>query len=204
VGTVRVKDWDGHETVGTVRVKEGNPWGTISVNNAPWMGSSTIRIAHDDVQAALSEGAVQVAASAEEKESPQWMAAFREPEEWELSILALEKGEWIPEMDKNADAFRKYKKERKQVGNLFAPAPSRKRANATVLTAKPSSAVEGDDEDVETPRGDGEDEPEEVTTPRGSPAMNHLLGKKRASGKKEKKKDKRELKGMEKALEKMQ
>lgn len=37
--------------MGTVRVKEGNQWGTISVKNvtAPWMGSATIRIAHDDV-----------------------------------------------------------------------------------------------------------------------------------------------------------
>jgi len=37
--------------------------------------------------------------------------------------LPQEKGEWIPEMDKNADAFKKYKKDRKQLGNLFSATP---------------------------------------------------------------------------------
>jgi hypothetical protein len=35
---------------------------------------------------------------------------YRPPEDWEINIIALERGEWIPNMSE--EAFRKYKKER--------------------------------------------------------------------------------------------
>jgi hypothetical protein len=40
--------------------------------------------------------------------TPQFV--YRPPEEWEINIIALERGEWIPNMSE--EAFRKYKKER--------------------------------------------------------------------------------------------
>lgn len=205
VGTVRVKDWEGHEVMGTVRIKEGNPWGTICIHNldaptgtAPWMGTSTIRIASEDVQTALSEGAVQL-----QHETPQWMNAMKEPEDWELSILALEKGEWIPEMDKNAEAFRKYRKERKQLGNLFAE-PKRKRSSP-VLTAAPESVVEAR-KTVERERSQGAASPASSASPAAltpspsSSALDALLNPSDRSNSLGKKGKKKELKGLEKAL----
>lgn len=42
---------------------------------------------------------------------------IRPPEPWEISILALEKGEFDPLMKE--EAFGKYKKKRRGVNNLF-------------------------------------------------------------------------------------
>ena len=42
---------------------------------------------------------------------------WRAPEEWEVNIIALERGEWAENMSE--DAFRKYKKERPKLGGIF-------------------------------------------------------------------------------------
>jgi hypothetical protein len=44
-------------------------------------------------------------------------SSARPPEPWEISILALEKGEFDPEMKE--EAFGKYRKKRRGVGNLW-------------------------------------------------------------------------------------
>lgn len=103
-----------------------------------WLKPDAIRIDKEDISAALGSGTVRVAG--DQEAAPAW-AAFkynaqpfrdatpthvlllphnlRAPEAWEMNILALERGEWAPQMDQNEAAFRKYKKERRQLGSLF-------------------------------------------------------------------------------------
>jgi len=58
---------------------------------------------------------------------------YRQPEDWEINIIALERGEWVGGMEEKKDAFRKYKKERPKLGNLFMVAPP----NTTAVLKSP-------------------------------------------------------------------
>jgi len=128
-GTVRLKTGQG-EVVGTVRVKEGEKEGTIryvgtvkfkdgkelidNESEAPdWanFGFQSVRIVRDEID----YGTVKCSAIRDDV-----AFVYRPPEPWEISILALEKGEYNPEMKE--EAFGKYKKKRQAlrgVNDLF-------------------------------------------------------------------------------------
>jgi len=120
-GTVRIKS-DECEIIGTVRIKEGETRGTIR-----YLGTVRVKDGKETI---------------EQEEMPNWALfsldiernddfgtvkcsstrddisfLYRPPEDWEVNILALEKGEYAPEMKE--EAFGKYKKKRKGVNDLF-------------------------------------------------------------------------------------
>jgi hypothetical protein len=85
---------------------------------------STFRI-HKDVVAAQPTGKVNDKGDSSQKKNrpkkkttvatPQFV--YRPPEDWEVNIIALERGEWISNMSE--EAFRKYKKERPKLKDAF-------------------------------------------------------------------------------------
>ena len=68
-------------------------------------------------------------------EPPAFMSAFREPEEWELNILALEKGEAREGMGNPNSAFKRWKKERPSVPSMLLKGPT----DEVVAASSPSS-----------------------------------------------------------------
>jgi hypothetical protein len=124
VGTVRIKTQNG-EALGTVRIKPDEQYGTIhfcgtfKINQfgeeclekadapPPWVDFGSVRISREDIDS----GTVRVSSG------QQASYLYRPPENWELSILSLEHGEWAPEMSE--DAFGKFRKKRKGLSSVF-------------------------------------------------------------------------------------
>jgi len=129
VGTVRIKTQNG-EALGTVRIKPEEQFGTIHFcgtfrvnqfgeetlekgDTAPiWADFGSVRISREDIDS----GTVRVTAG------QQSSYVYRPPENWELSILSLEHGEWAPEM--SDDAFGKFRKKRKGLSSVFDEDPT--------------------------------------------------------------------------------
>lgn len=108
-----------------------------------------------------------------------------------MNILALEQGEWTENMENNnADAFRKYKKERRGLGSLFAP-PSDEESTSTAEEApSPLKATL----EKELTEGSESERPTHIKV-RGS------KGKKTPDHKKKsKRKEKKEKEALKKAL----
>lgn len=222
---MRIKGDDGAFASGTIRVKEGEDFGTFRYNGTvracsgsqsselpEWMrtydpeGTGTVRFNKDDIDAAFTGGSVRIYGENADDDFPAFLKFsyiyitnfcvndISAPEDWEVNILALEKGEWTPDMDNNADAFRKYKKERRSLGSLFSGPPDPSTSSSTGAS---SQDKDNEDSSVETrnktlSRGKSKKRFSDNTTP--SPATK--------SKKVTKKQQKKEIDALKKALRK--
>lgn len=107
-GTVRIKTKSGKDAIATLRLKKNDAYGTIIIHDVSEDDVSNIYDTMRIVETSNLDSEI------EEKDSN---FLWRAPEEWEVNIIALERGEWNENMQN--DAFRKYKKERPKLGNLF-------------------------------------------------------------------------------------
>jgi len=113
--------------MGTVRVKEGESFGTIRYLGTVKINSNTGREYIDSGGNApdwADFGSVRITREAEDFGTVKCTSTrndiafiYRPPEPWEISILSLEKGEYNPEMKE--EAFGKYKKKRKGLNSEF-------------------------------------------------------------------------------------
>ena len=104
-GTFRVKDYgngdsDNEDNFGTFCIKN------VSSSDIDTNESGTFRMGNEGGSSKQSESA------------PDFSKMFREPEDWEKYILALEKGEWAPGMEQNG-AFKRWKKERPSMPSIY-------------------------------------------------------------------------------------
>lgn len=65
------------------------------------------------------------------------MAAYREPEEWEKNIIALEKGEWGEAL--SVDAFKRWNKQRPRLPS-FRIRPDHQQQSSTTASSVPPAA----------------------------------------------------------------
>lgn len=128
---------DDDEIYSSVRIKDvsvldslENEFGTMRVKSD---GASTTS-SSEDTPLWMNSGQKSQTSS---NQKFQW----RQPEDWELAIIALERGEFDPTNMKD-DAFRKYKKERPKLANLSSqffvvePAPASAPSTPPVKTKK--------------------------------------------------------------------
>lgn len=59
-----------------------------------------------------------------------------------MNILALEKGEWIPEMEKSKEAFKRFKRDRKAVRSSLYRPPSADFARSSATSEDDNSKAE--------------------------------------------------------------
>lgn len=111
-GTVRIKTKSGKDAIATLRLKKNDAYGTIIIHDVSEDDVSNI---YDTMRIVETSG---LDSGKGEEESVNSNFLWRAPEEWEVNIIALERGEWNENMQE-IDAFRKYKKERPKLGNLF-------------------------------------------------------------------------------------
>eukprot|EP01126_Amoeba_proteus_P050954 TRINITY_DN6061_c0_g1_i10.p1 TRINITY_DN6061_c0_g1~~TRINITY_DN6061_c0_g1_i10.p1 ORF type:complete len:250 (+),score=36.36 TRINITY_DN6061_c0_g1_i10:86-835(+) len=124
-GTVRVKHGDGREYVGTVRIKRGEEFGEITQVGIVETDSHGEEVFAEVDESSIDFGSVRITrddvVSGTVKVIPDscgpYAFVYRPPEPWELSIIALEKGEWTEEM--NEDAFGKFRRKRIGLDSVF-------------------------------------------------------------------------------------
>jgi hypothetical protein len=120
-GTFRIRDINSYDTVrvhgdvdnedmqGTVKIKDDNPFDSLNYG--------TMKINDESDGKSISKSNEEDTRKVRKDEQEKSFFYYRDPEDWEVSIIALEKGEWTSAM--NADAFRKYKRDRCSVFNVF-------------------------------------------------------------------------------------